>query len=176
MLDFLILYSSVTGNTKKLATSIFNAIPGTSKEIYDIKNYHYDREAKVYFVGFWTNRGSCDMNILNLLSSLNEKQVALFGTCGMGESRAYFHNIVNNVSAFIPESCEYLGGYLCQGKMPPSILEKYNTLKEKNPNKKDSIDKMIENYQNALEHPNEQDLTNAQNFVANILGAIMKDL
>lgn len=173
MLDFLILYSSITGNTKKIATSIFNAIPGTSKELCDIKNFHYDKEANVYFVGFWTNRGSCDMNILTLLSSLHNKKIALFGTCGMGQNPIYFHSIANNVSAFIAEDCEYLGSYFCQGKMPHSILEKYEMLKKKNPEESSSIDKMIENYNEALSHPNDQDFTEAQNFTNNILSAVI---
>ena len=29
-----------------VATSVFNAIPGTAKELCDFKDFHYDREAK----------------------------------------------------------------------------------------------------------------------------------
>ena len=169
MLDFLVLYSSNTGNTKMVATSVFNAIPGTAKELCDFKDFHYDREAKIYFVGFWTNRGSCDISVLNLLSSLHGKKVALFGTCGMGNTTAYFHAVAGNVAAFIPEDCEYLGSFLCQGRMPAQILSKYKKLKKQNPAEGTFIDQMIATFSEASTHPDENDLIDAQNFVGTIL-------
>ena len=171
MLDYLVLYSSQTGNTKEVATAIFNAIPGTSKELCDVKDFHYDKEARVYFIGFWTNRGSCDISILNLLSSLHDKKVALFGTCGMGNNPAYFYTIANNVSVFIQDDCEYLGSYLCQGSMSEQVLVRYETMKKENPAEAESIESMIQNYYEALNHPDEEDLSAAQTFTTNILGA-----
>ena len=169
MLDFLVLYSSTTGNTKAVATAIFNAIPGTSKELYDIRDFHYDQEAKLYFVGFWTNRGSCDLSVINLLSSLHNKKIALFGTCGMGKNAAYFHTIANNVSVFIPEDCDYLGSFLCQGRMPAQVLEKYRQVQKENPKEASSIHALIQNYEEGLNHPDEQDLISAQNFAEQVL-------
>lgn len=175
MIDFLVLYSSTTGNTKAVATAIFNALPGISKELCDIRDFHYDKEAKLYFVGFRTNRRSCDISILNLLSSLHEKKIALFGTCGMGNNAIYYHTLANNVSAFIPEDCEYLGSYLCQGRMPLEILHKYENLQKENPAEAESISMLIQNFNEASSHPDEADLSRAQDFVTKILGACMPD-
>lgn len=169
MLDFLVLYSTTTGNTKEVATAIFNALPGTSKELCDIRDYHYDKEASLYFVGFWTNRGTGDRNTLSVLSSLHNKKIALFGTCGMGQSTAYFHTIANNVSAFIAEDCEYLGSFLCQGRMPQQVLAKYQAMQKERPADAASIEQWIANYNEALHHPDDQDLVNAQTFADNIL-------
>ena len=36
MLDYMVLYQSETGNTKKLATSIFAALPGMAKDLRSI--------------------------------------------------------------------------------------------------------------------------------------------
>ena len=36
MLDYMVLYQSETGNTKKLATSIFAALPGMAKDLRGI--------------------------------------------------------------------------------------------------------------------------------------------
>lgn len=169
MLDFLVLYSSNTGNTKMVATSVFNALPGTAKELCDFKDFHYDKEAKLYFIGFWTNRGSCDISVLNLLSSLHGKKVALFGTCGMGNTPAYFHAVAGNVAAFIPEDCEFMGSFLCLGRMPAQILSKYEMLKKENPAECASIQQLIRTFNEASSHPDENDLIGAQNFVDTIL-------
>lgn len=172
MYDYLVLYSSETGNTKQVAGEIFNAIPGTSKDICDIKDFHHDKEAKVYFVGFWTNRGSCDMSIMSLLGGLHNKKVALFGTCGMGKNPEYFHSIANNVSVFIPDDCEYLGSYLCQGRMPLQVRNRYEGLLTANPGEEDKIRAMLQNFDEALTHPDNEDLNSAQTFVSNILGSL----
>lgn len=171
MLDFLVLYSSTTGNTKMIATAIFNALPGTSKELCNIADFHYDKEAKLYFIGFWTNRGSCDMSILNLLSSLHEKKVALFGTCGMGNTPQYHSQIANSISAFISEDCEYLGGFICQGRMPIEVRKKYEQILITNLTDSEQIKYMLQNFDTALSHPDDSDLTNAQTFTENILGS-----
>lgn len=37
----------------------------------------------IYFIGFWTDRGSASVEVLDYLGSLQGKKIALFGTCGM---------------------------------------------------------------------------------------------
>ena len=50
----IVIYSSQTGNTRKLATQIFAAIPGDSKDLKNIDEYR-EKDAELYFVGFgWT--------------------------------------------------------------------------------------------------------------------------
>ena len=36
MLDYLVIYESETGNTKKIATEIFAALPGMSKDLIQL--------------------------------------------------------------------------------------------------------------------------------------------
>ena len=70
----------------------------------------------MYLVGFWTDRGTASSEILDLLGNLHGKKVALFGTCGMGNMPEYYDRILNGVAAFIPEDCEYLGGFFMSGQ------------------------------------------------------------
>ena len=86
MLDYLVLYQSESGNTKKIAASIFSRLPGNSKDLIDIDTDKTIPEANVYFIGFCVHRGSCSMEVSDFLSDLSGKQIALFGTCGMGDS------------------------------------------------------------------------------------------
>lgn len=87
MLDYLVLYQSESGNTKKIAASIFSRLPGNSKDLIDIDTDKTIPEANVYFIGFCVHRGSCSMEVSDFLSDLSGKQIALFGTCGMGIPR-----------------------------------------------------------------------------------------
>ena len=118
MLDYLVLYQSESGNTKKIAASIFSRLPGNSKDLIDIDTDKTIPEANVYFIGFCVHRGSCSMEVSDFLSDLSGKQIALFGTCGMGDSPEYYKDIAGRVSAWIEADNDYLGYFICQGKMP----------------------------------------------------------
>ena len=113
-MEYLVIYSSQTGNTQKLALEIFEALPGKSKDIQKIEEQ--SGEADTYFVGFWIHRGICGRDILDFLEGLHGKNVALFGTCGMGEGRKYCRQVSKRMEALIPEDNRYLGAFLCTGK------------------------------------------------------------
>ena len=89
MLDYLVLYQSETGNTKKIAATIFSRLPGNSKDLIDITTDKPIPEAEVYFIGFCVHRGTCSMAVSDFINDLSGKQIALFGTCGMGNAPEY---------------------------------------------------------------------------------------
>ncbi len=168
-MDYMVVYSSKTGNTKKLATEIFRALPGMSKDMQDIEEYR-GKDADLFFVGFWVNRGTCEISVIDMLSELHGKKVALFGTCGMGSDDAYYKSIEQKVRVWIPDDCRYLGTFLCQGKMPMQVREKYEISME-DPVQESWRRKMLQNFDEALFHPNDEDLANARRFVEEALKA-----
>ena len=164
-MEYLVVYSSQTGNTQKLALEIFEALPGKSKDIQKIEEQ--SGEADTYFVGFWIHRGICGRDILDFLEGLHGKNVALFGTCGMGEDRKYCRQVSKRMEALIPEDNRYLGAFLCTGKMSPQVLEKFQAMQKR----KDSpeIRELIQAYREAMLHPDERDLRNARTFAKEIV-------
>lgn len=168
-----VLYKSRTGNTEKLAKAIFAAIPGQNKDIASFEGQtNYDM-GDVYFIGFWTDRDSASIEVLDYLGSLQGKKIALFGTCGTGNVPWYYKKIEENIRVFIEDDNEYLGCFLCQGKMPIQIREKYMRMKNKENEKQ--MDAMIHNYDHALLHPNTEDLENARKFVHKIYERIERE-
>ena len=135
-----VLYKSRTGNTEMLAKTIFEAIPGNSKDY---------------------------------LGSLEGKKIALFGTCGMGNSPEYYKKLEDNIKVFIEDDNEYLGAYICQGKMPISVRQKYMGMKnEKNARQ---VNAMIQNFDMAMLHPDKEDLQNARVFVKEVFEKIKRE-
>ena len=160
MLDYLVLYQSESGNTKKIAATIFAHLPGTSKDLIDIHTDKHIPEAKIYFIGFCVHRGTCSMEISDFLSGLSQKQIALFATCGMGNSPDYYHTIEKNVSAWIENDNRYLGAFLCQGKMPQAVRQRYENLLKERPGDT-QLQASLENFDRALSHPDGEDLRKA---------------
>lgn len=165
-MDYAVIYTSKTGNTQKIAMQIFEALPGNSKDIQRVEEVSGEM-ADMYFIGFWNDRGTCSCQIMEFLAELHGKRVALFGTCGMGESQAYFDRIANQVAALIPDDNEYIGHFLCAGKMPPQVLEKYKMLQQLDNSQ--MIRSMISGFEQAMLHPDEEDCRNAKKFVQRIL-------
>ena len=64
----------------------------------------------------------------------------------------------------IDSSNTIVGEYMCQGKMPQSVRERYVKMKE-NPEHPDNIDALIENFDKALSHPDSDDLERLKNII-----------
>lgn len=165
-MDYLVVYTSKTGNTQKVAMKIFEALPEKSKDIVRLEDLHGE-EADTYFVGFWNNRGTCNKEVLDFLSDLHGKRVALFGTCGMAGNKEYYKQVEKQVSVFLPEDNEYLGCFLCGGKMMPQILEKYRQMQAVHDTPQ--IRAMISAYEDGMLHPNVQDFQNACEFAESVI-------
>lgn len=155
---------------KKIAASIFSRLPGNSKDLIDIDTDKTIPEANVYFIGFCVHRGSCSMEVSDFLSDLSGKQIALFGTCGMGDSPEYYKDIAGRVSAWIEADNDYLGYFICQGKMPQKVRMKYESMRTNENN--DQIDRFIQNFDLALTHPDDLDVEHAKVFVDHMLKKI----
>lgn len=157
---YTIVYNSLTGNTKLLADTIKNVLPN-------------DSDDDIVFVGFWTDKGNADSKTIEYLNGLRDKKIFLFGTCGFGGSEAYFKRILTNVKSNIDSSNEIIGEYMCQGKMPSSVRERYLKMKESD-NCPPNIDALIDNFDKALSHPDKDDLDKLSQIVLQTLTNVIK--
>lgn len=84
-----VLFSSQTGNTKILAQAIAQALPAAGCDYFGDYQGRVP-SSPVLFVGFWTDKGTADAASLELLKTVKNKKIFLFGTAGFGGSAAYF--------------------------------------------------------------------------------------
>lgn len=170
MLEYVVLYASDTGNTKQLAVQIFSALPGNSKDLVDLENCNDIPDAETYFVGFPIHKGTCDMEIVDFLENVDQKNIALFCTCGMGAEENYYAGIEKRVNIWVTEDNRYLGMFLCQGKMPQRVRQKYESMITED--NSEQIQRMIRNFDKAMVHPNHSDYESAKAFVVDCLQKI----
>ena len=127
--QYSILFSSLTGNTKKLADAIHETLPEEGCEYFGAIKTPVP-SSELLYIGFWTDKGNADNETLTLLSTLKNRRIFLFGTAGFGGSDAYFQKILGQVRQSIDPSNTIIGEYMCQGKMPQSVRERYVKMKE----------------------------------------------
>lgn len=151
-----IIFSSATGNTKLLAETIHQNLPQEGCAYFGPWNREIPTSPTVY-VGFWTDKGNADQNTLALLGQLRNKKVFLFGTAGFGESPAYFEKVLGAVRSALDDSNQIIGTFMCQGKMPQAVKDRYLRMKAQ-PEHPQNLDALIANFDRALSHPDKEDL------------------
>ena len=160
-----IIFSSVTGNTKLLANAIREALPQENCDYFGTSSNRENPTSELLFIGFWTDKGTADENTLNLLKTLRDKQIFLFGTAGFGGSEEYYQKILTSTKESIDPSNTIVGVYMCQGKMPLSVKERYVKMIEEHGHKP-NLDALLENFDSALSHPDANDLEKLKELVS----------
>ena len=155
-MSYAIVFSSRTGNTALLAQTIRDTLPGDC--LYFGTPDPKALEAETVYVGFWTDKGSCDDRTRIFLKNLQNTKIALFGTAGYA-APDYIHSILKQAEANIPVNNTVLTGFVCQGKMQPAVADKFAAMLEKDP--EDAKAKLLrDTYNEGLSHPNEEDFAN----------------
>lgn len=151
-----VVFSSKTGNTQQLANAVAAALP-KQELLYTGAPNEAALAADRLYIGFWTDKGSCNREIAAFLKQVKGKEVFLFGTAGFGGDAAYFDKVLTAVKKHLDRSNTVIGTYMCQGKMPQSVRERYVKM-QASPLPIPNLDSLIENFDRAATHPDAEDL------------------
>ena len=157
-MTYAVIYASATGNTKLLAEEIRKRMGEVECVCFGtVEEAGTAIEADIIFAGFWTHKGNCRDELGRFLAGQHDRKVFLFGTAGFGGAQSYFDQILERVKGHLAADNEVAGTYMSQGKMPQSVRKRYEGMLEQNPGD-ERIKGMIENFDRAVQHPDETDL------------------
>lgn len=162
----LILYSSETGNTKNLAESIRGYLPGENDFISVDEEYNFEKYDYIA-ICYWVNRGTFDNKTLEAVEHLKEKKVIALGTLGAYPDSAHADKCRVNAKEILEKDNDFLGVFLCQGKISGKLIEKFKDLPADHPHA--ITEEKLKRYEIASKHPNEEDYENARAFLAQSL-------
>lgn len=174
-MEKLIIFDSLTGNTKMLADKIYTFYNEKNEKIkvIDIKKENEEEiiksvyKADIIFAGSWTDKGDCSDKMKNIYEKILNKKIFVFATCGFGGDKTYYSKLLERVKKHIDISNEIIGSFFCQGKMPISVKERYISLIRANPEDQ-NLKVSLENFEKALIHPNDEDLLELEKVLKNI--------
>ena len=161
-MKYAVVFQSRTGNTRLLAQFIYRDIRAGDKSICDLDEGHGVPEADIYLVCFGIRDNSCGAEIIDCLERMEDTKIALFATCGYSPTEAYKAKLERSLTVWLPESAEYLGFFLCQGRVPAEQRER---MLAASPNWAEAMAPMFEEGEN---HPNPDDLRAAALFLRRI--------
>ncbi|QOS67691.1 flavodoxin [Eggerthella guodeyinii] len=160
-MTYAIVYESSTGNTEQLAQAVAAALPsGECRAFGRVDEVDRAAVAQVdrVYAGFWTNRGDCGDELAEVLATLADKDVFLFGTAGFGADATYFAGVMSRVAVHLPASAQVVGSFMCQGRMPASVRARYAQTAAAKPEQAARMQQLIDNFDEAANHPNDDDL------------------
>jgi flavodoxin len=155
----LIVYSSKTGNTRKLAEGIRRGLAealGEEPRIAAVEENPDPAGAGWILLGFWVDRGNGDQKALEYLKSLEGRRIGLFGTLGAYPDSDHARDTGKRVQDLAAEKNTVLGCFLCQGRIDPALTERFKSLPADNPHA--MTPERTKRHLEAATHPDEKDL------------------
>ena len=156
MTKVLVTYLSQTGNTKKIAETIFTSLENEEKEILPIEEIKEINQYNLLFIGFPVHSHSVPLKVQNLIRKLPAgKKVAFFSTHGsLAGSRLSREALEHAVT--LASQAKVLGTFSCRGKISMRALD----ILRKSPEHK----AWTEMAPSASSHPDEGDIEDAMAF------------
>lgn len=162
-----IVYSSKTGNTKKVAEAIAQVVEdGVLMPVTELQDYTaYDR----LIIGYWVDKGMPDEASLELIKRVHHKEIIFFGTLGASPESKHASSCIAKAEAIVLEEGKgntVLGSWLCLGKIDPKLLE---MMAKMAPATHTMTEERKARIEEANKHPDAQDCLNGQKFVLECL-------
>ena len=155
----LVVYSSLTGNTKRLAEGIYDALENVQKDIKSVDKVDNIDEYEVIIAGYWVDKGGPNKQMAKFLTELNNKTVGLFATLGYWPDSDHAYNSLINGEELVKENNKVLAKFVCQGKLADSIIEQFKKLPASNPHAINP--EKLKRYEIAKKHPSVADINSA---------------
>jgi flavodoxin len=145
----LVVYSSQTGNTRKLAQAAYDSLTG-EKEIHEVEDAPAPDGFDLVVVGFWLKGGKPDPKSADFIAKIVKSEVFLFATHGAAADSEHARKAMDYAKSLAP-AARIRGAFNCPGEVDPAILEKVRAKEPPPPWLKDAA--------KAVGRPNDQDLS-----------------
>ena len=116
----LIVYSSRTTNTRRLAEAVHVALPDA--ELSPVTFAPNPDAYDVIFLGTWIEHGTADEAAQEYIRKIQGKQVAVFTTLGDYPDSSHAEESLNNVSGLLADNT-LIDKFICQGAIDPALIE-----------------------------------------------------
>lgn len=118
-----IIYSSLTGCTKKVAQAIYDGIDAQQKTIHDLKDGAPELDGDIILLGFWCISGDPNDEMKTFLQTVKGKAVGLFCTLGYYADAAYGRKPLESGLNLVKDHNDVIGTYVCNGAVAQNLID-----------------------------------------------------
>ncbi len=155
----LVVYSSQSGNTRKMAEAAFEVLP-EPKEIHPVEAAPDPAAYDFVVMGFWLKAGNPDPKSQEFLKKTAGSRLFLFSTHGAAAGSEHAKRAMDAAKS-LAQGAEIVGTFDCQGAVNPELLAKVKA----RPNPPEWID----DADTAVGHPDARDVTALQEKIKEAL-------
>lgn len=152
----LVVYSSQSGNTRKLAETVAHYLK-SENTVCHISEAPGPDGFDLVALGFWLQGGKPDPKSSEYLAKVGASKLFLFATHGAAADSAHALNAMAQAKALAPEA-HLVGTFNCTGEVNPAVLEKVR--------KKDPQPPWIDDAPAAVGHPDDGDMDRLKTALA----------
>lgn len=163
----IIVYSTISGNTKAVCERIFNVLP-KEKDIVNVKErekINFDDYDNI-IIGFWCDKGSMDKDSKEFLNEIKNKNVYFVGTLGAKPNSKHWQDVYQAASELCKKENNFIDGLLIWGRISKELQERI--LKLPADHFHGPTPERIQRWKEASTHPDENDFKTAENFFKNL--------
>ena len=162
MSKWAVIYSSVTGNTEKIARAMAAEL-GEDVDVFRVQDAPAEVSGyEVVLLGYWLRLGAPDPLMLKYLPRVHDAQVAFFETHGAAPGSEHAVTAFARAGYLLGAGCYILGTFGCQGQINPALIEKR---KQAGPDDPHGGPAALERWKRAAGHPDAADEAAARAFV-----------
>lgn len=154
----LVTYSSLTGNTKKLAEGIYEAL-NMPKDIMPMKEVKDLDSYDVVLAGYWVDKGGPNEEAKKFLENIEGKKVGIFATLAYWPDTQHGWNSLIRGEELVKDKNTVIGRFICQGKLSDKIIERFKSFPADNPHS--ITEEKLKRYKIAANHPSKVDIAAA---------------
>lgn len=155
MAKWAVIYSSITGNTEKVAKAVAASLENAdcftaASAPEDLSPY------EGIALGYWLWRGGPDKEMQELMGRLENRRVFLFATHAAQNGSEHAVTALARGAAALGRGCTILTTFDCQGELAPHLVEKRRRMPAADPHANAG------GWKTAFGHPDEGDLIRAK--------------
>lgn len=162
----LVVFSTSTGNTKKIADAIFSALKDKDKKITDVNeiNTININEFERIIIGGWIDKGEIDEKAKEFLTKLKNKKLGLFVTMGGNPETDRAKNCFQEIKKLLEKNGNIVEKtFVCQGAIDSNLINKFREMaKQGTAGPFAATPEREARWAEAAKHPYEKDIENAK--------------
>jgi hypothetical protein len=163
---WLVVYSSLSGNTKSVGEAIFKVLPEGS-EIFSVEEAPSAEGYEKVAIGYWVDKGTADAKAMEYLQKTTNAKVFVFATLGAYPDSDHARESLDRGAALLGEGCEVIGKFICQGRLSEAIMERIRQMPKDAPHS--ASPEREARWKAASTHPDEADFAAVQGAIKEIM-------
>ena len=118
-----VIYSSITGCTKRVAEAVYNGITADEKSIHDLKDGAPVLDGDIILLGYWGKNGCPNNEMKAFLNTVKGKVVGIFCTLGYYADSEHAFQTVKAGIDMVKNDNEVICSYVCNGAVSKQLID-----------------------------------------------------